>query len=276
VEVETVVEEGTFGRIASGWMADSDAGEKERLTIKYVAERASTAQVSQMLQDGLVFYGLRHKNLSVLGVAVEERTPPLVLYPYVKHWNLKKYLQTCSFGARSDVRTLTVRDVVDLAEQVTQALLYLHVQNICHTDVAARNCCIDDSLHVKLADNALSRDLFPDDYCCLADNINRSIKWMSMESILTNQFTPASDVWSFGVLLWEMTTLAQQPYVEVDPFDMASFLDEGYRLAQPLNCPDTLFSVMAFCWSREPEERPTAEQILDYLHSFSKQLSHYL
>ena len=55
-------------------------------------------------------------------------------------------------------------------------------------------CSIDDSLHVKLADNALARDLFPDDYCCLADNINRSIKWMAMEAILTNQFTPAADV----------------------------------------------------------------------------------
>jgi RYK receptor-like tyrosine kinase len=67
--------------------------------------------------------------------------------------------------------------------------------------------------------------------------------------------------WAFGVLLWELTTLAQQPYVEVDPFEMASYLRDGYRLAQPVNCPDELFAVMAYCWAMSPDERPTFSQL---------------
>ena len=99
---------------------------------------------------------------------------------------------------------------------------------------------MDDQLRVKLCDLALSRDLFPNDYHCLGDNENRPVKWLSLEALTERRFSPAADVWSFGVLFWELMTLAQQPYVEVDPFEMAAYLREGYRLAQPVNCPDEL------------------------------------
>lgn len=99
---------------------------------------------------------------------------------------------------------------------------------------------VNEKLKVQVTDNALSRDLFPSDYHCLGDNENRPIKWLALESLLHKTFSPSSDVWSFGVLLWELTTLAQQPYVEIDPFEMAAYLKDGYRLAQPVNCPDEL------------------------------------
>lgn len=93
---------------------------------------------------------------------------------------------------------------------------------------------------VKLTDNALSRDLFPQDYYCLGDRENRPLKWMALETISSRQFSEASDIWSFGILVWEMFTLARQPYQDVDAFEMESYLRDGYRLAQPLNCPDEL------------------------------------
>lgn len=99
---------------------------------------------------------------------------------------------------------------------------------------------VNDKLKIQVADNALSRDLFPADYHCLGDNENRPIKWLAIESLQHKTFSASSDVWSFGVLLWELTTLAQQPYLEIDPFEMAAYLKDGYRLAQPVNCPDEL------------------------------------
>lgn len=99
---------------------------------------------------------------------------------------------------------------------------------------------MDDKLRIQVTDNALSRDLFPSDYHCLGDNENRPVKWLAIESLVQKMFSVSSDVWSFGVLLWELTTLAQQPYIEIDPFEMASYLKDGYRLAQPINCPDEL------------------------------------
>lgn len=139
---------------------------------------------------------------------------------------------------------------------------------------------VDDKLRVQITDNALSRDLFPADYHCLGDNENRPVKWLSIEGLTQKTFSTASDVvswlvvyrqvvnsslnfmymiviigwlfivmifvnqWSFGVLLWELTTLAQQPYVEIDPFEIAAYLRDGYRLAQPVNCPDELWVIL--------------------------------
>lgn len=99
---------------------------------------------------------------------------------------------------------------------------------------------IDDQLRVKLSDSSLSRDLFPSDYNCLGDSENRPIKWMSLEALQHKQFSEASDSWAFGVLMWELCTSAKQPYAEVDPFEMEHYLKDGYRLAQPFNCPDEL------------------------------------
>lgn len=99
---------------------------------------------------------------------------------------------------------------------------------------------IDDQLRVKLSDSSLSRDLFPSDYNCLGDSENRPVKWMSLEALQQKQFSEASDSWAFGVLMWELCTSAKQPYAEVDPFEMEHYLKDGYRLAQPFNCPDEL------------------------------------
>lgn len=95
--------------------------------------------------------------------------------------------------------------------------------------------------YVKICDGALSRDLFPDDYHCLGDNESRPLKWMSLE-LLQQKCVPnaQTDVWSLGVFFWELTTLALTPFEEVDIFELTPYLADGYRLAQPINCPDEL------------------------------------
>lgn len=96
-------------------------------------------------------------------------------------------------------------------------------------------------MHVKLADCSLSRDLYPSDYSCLGDRENRPIKWLAVEAFAAGAlFSEASDTWSFGVLMWELCTLARQPYQEIVDDEMEQFLRDGYRLAQPINCPDEL------------------------------------
>lgn len=99
---------------------------------------------------------------------------------------------------------------------------------------------IDEQLQVKLTDNSLARDLFSEDYGCLGDSENRPIKWLALESLQKKMFSEASDTWSFGVLMWELCNLARQPYQEIINEDMEQYLSAGYRLAQPINCPDEL------------------------------------
>ncbi|GJQ65748.1 hypothetical protein Trydic_g11932 [Trypoxylus dichotomus] len=276
VRLDSVILEGTFGRVYLGTYSEEN-GTEEEVLVKTVTDHASQIQISLLLQEGMFMYSLNHKNiLTILGVSIEDQTAPFLLYPYHSYKNLKVFLQKCKLNSEGIAHTLTTQEVVDMALQIIQAMQYLHKKHLWHKDLAARNCVVDDKLKIKVTDNALSRDLFPSDYHCLGDNENRPIKWMAIESLLQKEFSPCSDVWSFGVLLWELTTLAQQPYVEIDPFEMAAYLKDGYRLAQPINCPDELFAVMAYCWAMNSEERPTFMQLQVCLQEFYAQLIRYV
>ncbi|KAK7871821.1 hypothetical protein R5R35_006421 [Gryllus longicercus] len=273
---QTLLQEGTFGRIYRGVYQDEDKGRQVEVLVKTVSDQASRFQVALLLAEGSMLHGAQHKNvLAPLAACTDAAGAPLLAYPFCNKGNLKRFLQNCRSRGEEQY-TLLTQDIVDMGIQVVLAMMYLHGQRICHRDLAARNCVVDEKLRVKVADNALARDLFPADYHCLGDNENRPIKWLAVESLLHKHFSGASDVWSFGVLLWELTTLAQQPYAEVDPFEMGAYLRDGYRLAQPVNCPDELYALMACCWLAVPEERPTFVQLLACLQEFYTALGRYI
>ncbi|XP_050735621.1 tyrosine-protein kinase Dnt-like [Eriocheir sinensis] len=270
VELREVQQEGTFGRVYRALYQPPDQPHPTSVTIKTVTESASESQRTVLLSEGLMLAGLSHDNLlGVLGAVVSPpEAPPCVILPASSQGNLKRFLQGC--------HTLVTREVVSVGVQVLHGLAYLHSRLLLHKDVATRNCVVNGGLQVKLADCALSRDLYPGDYHCLGDNHNRPIKWLALESLTHKVFSPASDVWSWGVLLWEVMTLGQQPYAEIDPFEMAAVLRQGVRLAQPINCPDELFKAMTFCWTTAPQERPTVDELTTYLTNFQQHLDRYV
>lgn len=282
--------EGTFGRVYSALYLHPETSREGQVLVKTVAEQASASQKTTFLAEGTQMAGLQHRHiLAVLGCCMNTNNVPVIVYPWVSRGNLKRFLIHCRSGGvnteaqigtgstATELRTtLLTQDVVDMAIQCVLAMIYLHRHRVIHRDVAARNCVIDDRLRIKVTDTALARDLFPDDYHCLGDSENRPIKWMALESVTQREYSTASDVWSFGVFLWELTTLAQQPYIEVDPFEMETYLKDDYRLAQPLNCPDELFAVMACCWIANPKERPTFLQLLACLQDFHVALGRFI
>ncbi|KAK4289084.1 hypothetical protein Pmani_037936 [Petrolisthes manimaculis] len=277
IEVGEVVAEGTFGRVHKGVYRDPYARAALTVILKTVTGEASSSQARLAVREGLLLAGLHHQHLlPVLGVCLTDPRHPLLLYPHLGLSNLKTYLLGCGRGSGEGGTKLLTRDVVHVAIQVCLGLIHLHHNRLLHKDVATRNCLIDSELQVRVSDTALSRDLFPRDYHCLGDNENRPVKWLSLEALVHKQFTPANDVWMFGVLLWELTTLGQQPYVEVDPFEMAGYLRDGYRLAQPNNCPDELFGMMARCWAPAPEDRATLPHLLSCLQDFYSALGKYI
>ncbi|XP_075969135.1 tyrosine-protein kinase derailed 2 [Anticarsia gemmatalis] len=273
IRLEILVHEGTFGRVYKGVFKKGDT--YEEVVVKTVTDAASAMQAALLVAEGLRLFSLVHANvLAPMAACAEEARKPLLVYCCPSHSsNLKRFLTSCRLGHQAAPAT---RELVDLGAQVACGLAYLHVQRIVHADVAARNCVVDEKLRLKVTDNGLSRDLFPDDYHCLGDNENRPVKWMAPETLLQNQYTTASDVWSLGITLWELATLGASPLAELDAADVGAFLSGGYRPSQPHNCPDELYGLMSWCWTLSPQARPTAPQLLAALHDFRQALSTYI
>uniref|UniRef100_A0A4W3IZZ9 Tyrosine-protein kinase RYK n=1 Tax=Callorhinchus milii TaxID=7868 RepID=A0A4W3IZZ9_CALMI len=278
VTLKDVLQEGTFGRIFHGVLVDEKDSSKEKYVFaKTVKDHASEVQVTMMLTESCKLRGLHHRNLLPIShVCIEDGEKPMVLLPYMNWGNLKLFLRQCKLAEANNPQAISQQDLVHMAIQIACGMSYLARREVIHKDLAARNCVIDDGLQVKITDNALSRDLFPMDYHCLGDNENRPVRWMALESLVNNEFSSASDVWAFGVTLWELMTLGQTPYVDIDPFEMAAYLKDGYRIAQPINCPDELFAVMACCWALDREERPKFQQLVQCLTEFHAALGAYV
>ncbi|XP_072469713.1 tyrosine-protein kinase RYK isoform X2 [Notamacropus eugenii] len=278
ITLKDVLQEGTFGRIFHGILIDDkDPNKEKQAFVKTVKDQASEIQVTMMLTESCKLRGLHHRNLlPITHVCIEEGEKPMVLLPYMNWGNLKLFLRQCKLVEANNPQAISQQDLVHMAIQIACGMSYLARREVIHKDLAARNCVIDDTLQVKITDNALSRDLFPMDYHCLGDNENRPVRWMALESLVNNEFSSASDVWAFGVTLWELMTLGQTPYVDIDPFEMAAYLKDGYRIAQPINCPDELFAVMACCWALDPEERPKFQQLVQCLTEFHAALGAYV
>nr|XP_033813760.1 tyrosine-protein kinase RYK isoform X2 [Geotrypetes seraphini] len=278
ITFKDVLQEGTFGRIFHGILVDEKDSTKEKhVFVKTVKDQASEVQVTMMLTESCKLRGLHHRNLLPIGhVCIEEGEKPIVMLPYMNWGNLKLFLRQCKLVEANNPQAISQQDLVHMAIQIACGMSYLSRREVIHKDLAARNCVIDDTLQVKITDNALSRDLFPMDYHCLGDNENRPVRWMALESLVNNEFSSAGDVWAFGVALWELMTLGQTPYVDIDPFEMAAYLKDGYRIAQPINCPDELFAVMACCWALDPEERPKFQQLVQCLSEFHAALGAYV
>ncbi|XP_072429333.1 tyrosine-protein kinase RYK isoform X5 [Chiloscyllium punctatum] len=278
VTFKDVLQEGTFGRIFHGVLVDEkDPNKEKNVFIKTVKDHASEVQVVMMLTESCKLRGLHHRNLLPINhVCIEDGERPIVLLPYLNWGNLKLFLRQCKLAEANNPQAISQQDLVHMAIQIACGMSYLARREVIHKDLATRNCVIDDSLQVKITDNALSRDLFPMDYHCLGDNENRPVRWMALESLVNNEFSSASDVWAFGVTLWELMTLGQTPYVDIDPFEMAAYLKDGYRIAQPINCPDELFAVMACCWALDRDERPKFQQLVQCLTEFHAALGAYV
>ncbi|OWK05973.1 hypothetical protein Celaphus_00012947, partial [Cervus elaphus hippelaphus] len=196
ITLKDVLQEGTFGRIFHGILVDEkDPNKEKQAFVKTVKDQASEIQVTMMLTESCKLRGLHHRNLlPITNVCIEEGEKPMVILPYMNWGNLKLFLRQCKLVEANNPQAISQQDLVHMAIQIACGMSYLARREVIHKDLAARNCVIDDTLQVKITDNALSRDLFPMDYHCLGDSENRWVRWTALESLVNNEFSSASDV----------------------------------------------------------------------------------
>lgn len=145
-----------------------------------------------------------------------------------------------------------------------------------HRDLAARNVLVATGNVIKISDFGLTRDIYEADAYMKKSKGRIPVKWMAPESLYAQVYTSKSDVWSFGVLLWEIITLGANPYPGIPPERLFSLLKTGYRMDRPENCSDEIYAIMQKCWKTEPAQRPSFGDLADIFDRLLQERTGYL
>uniref|UniRef100_A0A3Q2UBQ3 Tyrosine-protein kinase receptor n=1 Tax=Fundulus heteroclitus TaxID=8078 RepID=A0A3Q2UBQ3_FUNHE len=275
--------QGSFGMVYEGVAKGVVKDEPEtRVAVKTVNESASMRERIEFLNEASVMKEFNcHHVVRLLGV-VSQGQPTLVIMELMTRGDLKSYLRSLRPKEQQQFSCLSLpplKKMLQMAGQIADGMAYLNANKFVHRDLAARNCMVAEDFTVKIGDFGMTRDIYETDYYRKGGKGLLPVRWMSPESLKDGVFTTNSDVWSFGVVLWEIATLAEQPYQGLSNEQVLRFVMEGGLLEKPQNCPDMLFELMRMCWQFNPKMRPSFVEIIssikDELEPSFKEVSFY-
>ncbi|XP_063823350.1 vascular endothelial growth factor receptor 1 isoform X2 [Ostrinia nubilalis] len=217
------------------------------------------------------YFGMNHTQATdqtVLNSANTNRSARKVSEAgYIQPEWRSNYESDYSFDGRNP-RPLTSRDLLAWAFQIARGMEYLASRKVLHGDLAARNVLLAEDNIVKICDFGLARSIYKNDEYQKKENSPLPVKWLAIECMMDRIFSTQSDVWSFGIVLWEMFSLAKTPYPNMSPQNLLQWLSEGHRLEKPPYADDRLYDVMMRCWEHKPTARPSFTQLQELLGSF--------
>ncbi|XP_053740412.1 insulin receptor a [Synchiropus splendidus] len=259
---------GSFGMVYEGIAKDIIKGESEtRVAVKTVNESASLRERIEFLNEASVMKAFScHHVVRLLGV-VSKGQPTLVVMELMTHGDLKSYLRSLRPEAENNPGRPppTLKEMIQMAAEIADGMAYLNAKKFVHRDLAARNCMVAHDFTIKIGDFGMTRDIYETDYYRKGGKGMLPVRWMAPESLKDGVFTANSDCWSFGVVLWEISTLAEQPYQGLSNEQVLKFVMDGGYLERPDNCADRLHNLMQMCWQYNPKMRPTFQEIIEML-----------
>ncbi|XP_075391040.1 fibroblast growth factor receptor 2 isoform X6 [Tenrec ecaudatus] len=269
--------EGCFGQVV---MAEAMGIDKEKpkeavtVAVKMLKDDATEKDLSDLVSEMEMMKMIgKHKNIINLLGACTQDGPLYVIVEYASKGNLREYLRArrppgmeYSYDInRVPEEQMTFKDLVSCTYQLARGMEYLASQKCIHRDLAARNVLVTENNVMKIADFGLARDINNIDYYKKTTNGRLPVKWMAPEALFDRVYTHQSDVWSFGVLMWEIFTLGGSPYPGIPVEELFKLLKEGHRMDKPANCTNELYMMMRDCWHAAPSQRPTFKQLVEDL-----------
>ncbi|KAL9964183.1 hypothetical protein ACROYT_G027778 [Oculina patagonica] len=278
VTIEKIIGKGAFGQVAKGTASGlRGRSQKTLVAVKMLKDDAPESDKNDLLSELEVMKKLKpHRHVIKLLGCVTESEPLLVLIEYVPFGDLLGYLRK-SRGLNDmyyndpDIKpktNLTSHQLMKFAWQVADGMSYLSSKQIIHRDLAARNVLIGERETCKVTDFGMARD---------GSTYQRKskgrlpIKWTAVEALLYRKYSTRSDVWSFGVLLYEIFTIGASPYPRMNGQQVVDLLKQEYRMPKPQHVDDKLYGIMMKCWQKDPYARPTFVDLRNELKEMENQ-----
>ncbi|KAK5930947.1 hypothetical protein CgunFtcFv8_027141 [Champsocephalus gunnari] len=243
------------------------------VAVKMLRSDASKNARNDFLKEIKIMSRLKDPNIIRLLAVCIHSDPLCMITEYMENGDLNQFMSRHEpegqLALLSNAPTVSFSHLCYMAAQIASGMKYLSSLNFVHRDLATRNCLVGKNYTIKIADFGMSRNLYSGDYYRIQGRAVLPIRWMSWESILLGKFTTASDVWAFGVTLWEILNFCkEQPYSQLTDEQVIENTGEFFRdqkrqiyLPQPVLCPDSLYKIMLSCWRRNTKERPSFQEI---------------
>ncbi|TSM04817.1 Ephrin type-B receptor 2 [Bagarius yarrelli] len=260
VKIEQVIGAGEFGEVCSGNLRLP--GKREFLVaIKTLKTGYTEKQRRDFLSEASIMGQFDHPNIIHLEGVVTKSCPVMIITEFMENGSLDSFL-------RQNDGQFTVIQLVGMLRGIAAGMKYLCDMNYVHRDLAARNILVNSNLVCKVSDFGLSRFLEDDTSdptytSALGGKI--PIRWTAPEAIQYRKFTSSSDVWSYGIVMWEVMSYGERPYWDMSNQDVINAIEQDYRLPAPMDCPNTLHQLMLDCWQKDRNNRPKFSQIVNTL-----------
>ncbi|KAB0365429.1 hypothetical protein FD754_009585 [Muntiacus muntjak] len=258
IKIEKVIGVGEFGEVCSGRL--KVPGKREiYVAIKTLKAGYTDKQRRDFLSEASIMGQFDHPNIIHLEGVVTKCKPVMIITEYMENGSLDAFLR------KNDGR-FTVIQLVGMLRGIGSGMKYLSDMSYVHRDLAARNILVNSNLVCKVSDFGMSRVLEDDPEAAYTTRGGKiPIRWTAPEAIAYRKFTSASDVWSYGIVMWEVMSYGERPYWDMSNQDVIKAIEEGYRLPPPMDCPIALHQLMLDCWQKERSDRPKFGQIVNML-----------
>uniref|UniRef100_A0A8C1YLK1 Inactive tyrosine-protein kinase 7 n=1 Tax=Cyprinus carpio TaxID=7962 RepID=A0A8C1YLK1_CYPCA len=262
----TTLGRGVFGEVFLAKARAIEEAEPETLVLVKSLESREETHRAEFRRELEMFSKLNHAHVVRLLGVCRETQPHYMILEYVDLGDLKQFLRISkSSDEKLKPHPISTRTKVSICAQVARGMQHLSDRGFVHKDLAARNCLISGQRHVKVSALSLSKDVYNSEYY-EHRQVWIPLRWLSSESVFEGEFCSKSDVWAFGVLMWEVFSLGELPYPALNDQQVLEGLQAGtLRLSPPVNCPAHVCSLMSRCWASSPKERPTFSEILQIL-----------
>ncbi|XP_033330553.2 anaplastic lymphoma kinase isoform X2 [Megalopta genalis] len=255
--------QGAFGEVFQGIYKYSR--EEHPVAVKTIPPSSTPQTEADFMMEALIMSKFNHPNVvHFIGVSFD-KNPKYIVLELLAGGDLKNFLR--EERPRADRPTsLAMMDLIMCGYDVASGCKYMEEARFIHRDIAARNClltCKEAGRVVKIADFGMAKDIYRSDYYRKGGKTMLPIRWMPPESFLDGIFTTKTDVWAFGVLLWEIMSFGYIPYTGCNNTEVTTMVTLGGRLEKPAGCPDPIYGIMTRCWHPRPEDRPSFATIVE-------------